>query len=116
MTAVQKVQSLSDTGAAESGFIVLDPAQASAAKMIPGGLSLLDHHSTRAGIGLLAGIALGAGIAFLLAGFDKRLRSVRRAEETFGFSVVSEIHASPRPRADLRRRAHRLSRRHLLFR
>jgi len=96
VAATQRAQALSDAGAPQSLFTVLQPALVSQAKQIPGGLSLLDHRSVRALLGLLAGAAVGAGIALLLAGLDKHLRTVARARETFGFPVVAEIPQYPR--------------------
>ena len=108
VAAVAKEQSLSDAGAQQSGFILVQAALPTQAKVIPGGLSILDHRSVRGGIGILGGGALGIGIGMLLAGLDKTLRTARRAEETFGLPVVAEIPASaaePAPRRRRRRRA-----------
>ncbi len=104
VTAVAKAQALSDAGAQQSGFIVLQPAQASLARVIPGGISILDHRSVRGVIGILGGGAAGIGIGMLLSGLDKTLRTARRAEETFGFPVVAEIPAPPVSQPPRRRR------------
>ena len=105
VAATQRAQALSDAGAPQSGYVVLQPAVAAKAKVIPAGLSLLDHHSVRFLLGFLVGALVGAGIALLLAGLDKRLRTVVRASETFGFPVVGEIQQAvdPRPRRLVRR-------------
>jgi len=106
VTAVAKEQAVSDAGPQQSGFIILDPAQAAQAKVIPGGLSILDHRSVRGGIGILGGAALGLGVGMLLAGLDKTLRTAPRAEETFGLPVIAEIPA-PAASSPRRRRLHR---------
>ncbi len=56
--------------------------------------SLLAHRSVRLLLGLLIGALLGIIAAWLLDGFDRRLRTSKRAEEVFGLPVVVEIPGS----------------------
>ena len=56
--------------------------------------TLLEHHSVRLLLGLLIGLLLGILTAWLLDGFDRRLRTSKRAEEAFGLPVVVEVPGS----------------------
>lgn len=76
-----------------TGYTVLQPAQASSAVSSGGGglTSLGSSRLIRGLAGLLIGLIVGAGIAFVLELLDKRIRSRSRAEETFGYPVIAEI-------------------------
>jgi Mrp family chromosome partitioning ATPase len=75
-----------------TGYDILEPAQASAATRVAGGSSgLKSSRLASAAIGLIIGMMVGALIAVLLGTFDKSLRSAARAQEAFGFRIVTEI-------------------------
>jgi Mrp family chromosome partitioning ATPase len=76
-----------------TGYIILQPAQASSAtKTGGGGLgSLGSSRLIRGFAGLVIGLILAAGIVLVLEMLDKRIRGRSRAEETFGYPVVAEI-------------------------
>ena len=90
--ALEQEQALSATSSS-TGYLILQPAQASSAtKTGGGGLGRLGtSRSVRGFAGLLIGLILAAGIVLLLEMLDKRIRGSSRAEETFGYPVVAEI-------------------------
>ena len=90
-TAQAREQQLTDSGPPKSGFVLLQAAQPAQAKLIPAASSLLVHRSVRVGIGFLVGLLLGAAIALLIDGFDRRLRTTARTSDVFGLAVIAEI-------------------------
>jgi Mrp family chromosome partitioning ATPase len=76
-----------------TGYLVLQPAQASSATKTGGaGLGGLgSSRLVRGFAGLLIGLILAVGIVLVLEMLDKRIRGSSRAEETFGYPVVAEI-------------------------
>ena len=88
--ASAQVQALS-AASSSTGYLILQPAQASSATG-GGGLSGLgSSRLVRGFAGLLIGLVLAAGIVLVLEMLDKRIRGSSRAEETFGYPVVAEI-------------------------
>ncbi len=88
--ASAQVQALS-AASSSTGYLILQPAQASSATG-GGGLSGLgSSRLVRVFAGLLIGLVLAAGIVLVLETLDKRIRGSSRAEETFGYPVVAEI-------------------------
>lgn len=77
-----------------TGYLVLQPAQASSAVKSGGSSSITSNKEIRVLVGFLVGVLLAGGAILLLEVFDKRLRTASRAAETFGFPVVAEIPAS----------------------
>ena len=90
--AVTQEQALS-AASSSTGYLILQPAQASSAtKTGGGGLNgLSSSRFVRGFAGLLIGLILAAGIVLVLEMLDKRIRGSSRAEETFGYPVVAEI-------------------------
>ena len=90
--ALAQEQALSVASSA-TGYLILQPAQASSAtKTGGGGLAGLGSSRLARGVaGLLIGLLLAAGIVLVLEMLDKRIRGSSRAEETFGYPVVAEI-------------------------
>jgi Mrp family chromosome partitioning ATPase len=77
---------------ASTGYLILQPAQASVATKTGGGLGGLGSSRLVRGVaGFVIGLVLAAGIVLVLEMLDKRIRGSSRAEETFGFPVVAEI-------------------------
>jgi Mrp family chromosome partitioning ATPase len=76
-----------------TGYLILQPAQASSATKTGGGAldGLGSSRLVRGFAGLLIGLVLAVGIVLVLEMLDKRIRGSSRAEETFGFPVVAEI-------------------------
>lgn len=93
--ALTQEQALSAASSSPSstGYLILQPAQASSAtKTGGGGLGGLgSSRLVRGFAGLLIGLILAAGIVLVLEMLDKRIRGSSRAEETFGYPVVAEI-------------------------
>ena len=88
--ASAQVQALS-AASSSTGYLILQPAQASSATG-GGGLSGLgSSRLVRGFAGLLIGLVLAAGIVLVLEMLDKRIRGSSRVEETFGYPVVAEI-------------------------
>ena len=90
-SAQSHLQQLTASGAPKSGFTLLQAASPGQAKLIPAASSLLVHRPVRAGIGFLAGLLLGAALAMLRDGFDRRLRQAARTSAVFGLPVIAEI-------------------------
>ena len=90
--ALAQEQALS-AASSSTGYLILQPAQASSAtKTGGGGLGGLgSSRLVRGFAGLLIGLILAAGIVLVLEMLDKRIRGSSRAEETFGYPVVAEI-------------------------
>ena len=89
--AVAQEQALS-AASSSTGYLILQPAQASSATRTGGGLGGLgSSRLVRGFAGLLIGLILATGIVLMLEVLDKRIRGSSRAEETFGFPVVAEI-------------------------
>ena len=82
---------LEAAGTPTSGLRVVVPATKASAEKLNPAPSLLAHRSVRLLLGLLVGLLLGLIAAWLLDGFDRRLRTSKRAEEVFGLPVVVEI-------------------------
>jgi capsular polysaccharide biosynthesis protein len=78
-------------GVPKSGLRIVSPATPQSAKKLNPPPSPLARHSVRLGLGLLIGAILGIVAAWLLDGFDRRLRTSKRAEEVFGLPVVVEV-------------------------
>ena len=78
-------------GPPKSGLRVVAKAMPGTAEKLNPPPSLLEHRSVRLLLGLLIGAILGILAAWLLDGFDRRLRTSRRAEEVFGLPVVVEV-------------------------
>lgn len=72
-------------------FTTLERAQA--VPQIDRGLSAPRGRSTRAIMGLVAGLALGTAIAVLLSRLDRKVRSREQAEEMLGMRARAEIPA-----------------------
>ena len=91
-SALAQEQALS-AASSSTGYLILQPAQASSAtKTGGGGLSGLgSSRLVRGFAGLLIGLILAVGIVLVLEMLDKRIRGSSRAEETFGYPVVAEI-------------------------
>ena len=83
----------------DTGFVVLQGANASLATK-SGGTSLTSSRPVRAAGGLVVGLVVGAVILFAVEALDKRLRSAKRAERSFGYPVVAEIPDSSSPSAE----------------
>ena len=89
--ALSQEQALA-TAAPSTGYLVLQPAEASSAIKTGGALgSIGTSRPVRGFAGLLIGLVIAAGIVLVLEMLDKRIRGSSRAEETFGFPVVAEI-------------------------
>jgi Mrp family chromosome partitioning ATPase len=90
--ALEQQQALS-AESTSTGYLILEPAQASSAtKTGGGGLGGLgSSRLVRGFAGLLIGLVLAVGIVLVLEMLDKRIRGPSRAEETFGYPVVAEI-------------------------
>ncbi len=89
--ALSQEQALA-TATPSTGYLVLQPAEASSAIKTGGALgSIGSSRPVRGFAGLLIGLVLAAGIVLVLEMLDKRIRGSSRAEETFGFPVVAEI-------------------------
>src|ERR1700677_1217630 len=91
-TAVAQEEALS-AASLSTGYLILQPAQASSATKTGGGglHSLGSSRLIRGFAGLLIGLILAAGIVLVLEMLDKRIRGSSRAEETFGYPVIAEI-------------------------
>lgn len=89
--ALAKEAALLAAGTPVSDYTVVESAKPSTASFLPGGPSLLDHRSIRGPLGLLLGALVGVGVAYLVEGSDKRLRTAARAAEVFGLPVVTEV-------------------------
>jgi hypothetical protein len=89
--AVAVQQRLKAQGVPQSGYKVISPAQRSAAVRLNPNPPLLANGWARLLLGLLAGALMGVVVTWLLDGFDRRLRTAKRAEEVFGLPVVAEI-------------------------
>jgi Mrp family chromosome partitioning ATPase len=89
--ALAQEQTLAAT-APTTGYLILQPAQASSAAKVAGGSGGLGSSRLVRGIaGLVGGLIVAAGIVLAIELLDKRLRGAARAEETFGFPVIAEI-------------------------
>jgi Mrp family chromosome partitioning ATPase len=90
--ALAQEQALAATSSS-TGYLILQPAQASSATKTGGGglNSLGSSRAVRGVVGLLIGLILAAGIVLVLEMLDKRIRGSSRAEEMFGYPVVAEI-------------------------
>ena len=90
--AVAQEQALS-AASSSTGYLILQPAQASSATKTGGGglHGLGSSRLVRGFAGVLIGLILAAGIVLVLEMLDKRIRGSSRAEETFGYPVVAEI-------------------------
>ena len=89
--ALAQEQALS-ANSSSTGYLILQPAQASSATKTGGGLGGLgSSRLVRGFAGFVIGLILAAGIVLVLEMLDKRIRGRSRAEETFGFPVVAEI-------------------------
>jgi len=86
-------QNLKAQGVPKSGYRVISPAQKSSAVRLNPNPPLLANDWIRLLLGLLVGALLGVLATWLLDGFDRRLRTTRRAQEAFGLPVVTEIPA-----------------------
>ncbi len=90
-SAIATEQRLMAEGTPSSGLTVVSTARpASAVKLNPDA-PLLSNVFLRALLGLLLGLLLGVLVAWLLDGFDRRLRTSKRAEQAFGLPVVAEV-------------------------
>jgi Mrp family chromosome partitioning ATPase/capsular polysaccharide biosynthesis protein len=74
-----------------SGISLVEPGLLKNTKLVPRSNNPFVHTSVRGATGLLAGLLLGAAIALLLDGLDKRLRKPERAAQVFGLPVLAEI-------------------------
>ena len=91
-SALAQEQALS-AASPSTGYLILQPAQASSATKTGGGglTGLGSSRLVRGFAGLLIGLIVAVGIVLVLEMLDKRIRGSARAEETFGYPVVAEI-------------------------
>ena len=87
-------QNLKAQGVPKTGYRVISPSQQSSAVRLNPNPPLLANVWIRLLLGLLLGALIGLLATWLLDGFDRRLRTTRRAEEVFGLPVVAEIPAA----------------------
>jgi capsular polysaccharide biosynthesis protein len=87
-------QALKAQGVPPSGFKVVLPATGGAATQLSTSPSTLSSGWARFLLGLLIGLIIGVLATWLFDGFDRRIRTRRRAEEVFGLPVVVEIPAA----------------------
>jgi len=90
-------QKLMAQGVPKSGFTLISSAQSSSAFQLNSNSSPLSNGWTRALFGLLLGALVGVAATWYLDGIDRRLRTTKRAEETFGLPIVCEIPAPESP-------------------
>ncbi len=83
----------------DPGFVVLQSANAAQATK-SGGSSLTSSRPVRALGGLVVGLIVAALVILAIEALDKRLRSSRRTERSFGYPVVAEIPDSSSPSAE----------------
>jgi capsular polysaccharide biosynthesis protein/Mrp family chromosome partitioning ATPase len=93
--AIAVEQNLKAVGVPQSGYKVVLPAQGATAQQIGPTSSTLSNGGIRFLLGLLIGLLLGVLVTWLLDGFDRRIRTRRRAEEVFGLPIVAEVPAAP---------------------
>ena len=92
--AVAAQQRLKAQGTPATGYRIVAPAARSSAIKLNPNPSLLSNDFVRALLGLLIGLILGVVATWLLDGFDRRIRTTKRAEELFGLPVVTEIQSA----------------------
>jgi Mrp family chromosome partitioning ATPase len=88
-------QKLKAAGVPSSGYKVVTPASDLNAAQLSSSGGTLSNGWVRFLLGLLIGIIIGVLVTWLLDGFDRRIRTRRRAEEIFGLPVVTEVPAAP---------------------
>jgi hypothetical protein len=90
-TALGYQQNLKAQGVPKTGYRVISPSQKSSAVRLNPDPPLLANVWIRLLFGLLIGALIGLLATWLLDGFDRRLRTTKRAEEIFGLPIVAEI-------------------------
>ncbi len=91
------------SGESEAPLSITTLERAQPVPIESGGFTPPQSRSTRVPLAALIGALLGAGVALIVERLDSRLRDRRRAEDTFGASVVAEL-----PTLSRKQRAERL--------
>jgi Mrp family chromosome partitioning ATPase len=92
--AIGRLQKLEANGTKPSGLKVLSVASKKEAVKLNTSPPALANFWLRTLLGLLVGLVLGILATWLADAFDRRLRTSKRAEESFGLPVVAEIPSS----------------------
>jgi capsular exopolysaccharide synthesis family protein len=90
-SALTDQATLADQPAPSAGYQILEPAAAELASPVDEGLSAPRSRPARAGLGIVFGLLLGAGIILVVERVDPRLYTREQVEEAFGLPVVAEI-------------------------